>query len=326
MYYYFFLKVAVVFASNERLCAHLVCTAECRPAGSARLPHETVLGVIEAVALARARALLPPAWLPTHVAIESQPLPCTPSGKLDRKLLASRSDKAIAGASGACNGEVVKDDPVVAGPPTTPFQTLYHTIRRLWEELLAVRHIQPDDNFMQLGADSLNAMRACTRLKATLQPPTSEDAEVGRRTGYLGGVFSVEALASSPSLKAYAATVANAMSVPLTDAEAAFVEAELPATAAATAAGHVVPTAREALLLAAEHNWVAAAQTLLEAPPGGGCTRLADVNGGWTRSSPIFTPLHAAARGGGVETLKVRVSEFKVRLLFLLAFLLDRFF
>ena len=88
-----------------------------------------------------ARALLPPYMVP-GVFVPVPALPLTPNGKLDRAALTAP-------------GEL----PVRAAPALLPAGSLERQLVDLWEDLLGQRPIGPDDDFFELGGDSLTAAR-----------------------------------------------------------------------------------------------------------------------------------------------------------------------
>ncbi|MEG6504844.1 amino acid adenylation domain-containing protein [Nitratidesulfovibrio sp. 1201_IL3209] len=91
---------------------------------------------------------LPEYMIPVH--FEHLPeMPCTPSGKLDRKGLPEVTIQA---------GRI--DD--ASDRPTTPLE---QQVTRIWEEVLGVSGIGLSSNFWDVGGDSLKAMRLIMRMK-----------------------------------------------------------------------------------------------------------------------------------------------------------------
>ncbi|HET6913938.1 MAG TPA: amino acid adenylation domain-containing protein [Rhodanobacteraceae bacterium] len=97
----------------------------------------------------RLRVGLPTYMLPQHVEV-LESLPKTPNGKIDRKSLPMPS--SIAGQAPATGKE-----------PERPLDHLERTFLQLWRDLLRVQDIRPDDNFFDLGGDSLLAVRVFQR-------------------------------------------------------------------------------------------------------------------------------------------------------------------
>ena len=85
-------------------------------------------------------------------------LPSTPGGKLDRRALPEPD------WSGAA--------PFVA--PRTPVEEV---LASMWSEVLSVERVGADDAFLELGGDSLTALRLVTAIRDRLQldvpPPAS---------------------------------------------------------------------------------------------------------------------------------------------------------
>ncbi|HET9835681.1 MAG TPA: AMP-binding protein, partial [Rhodanobacteraceae bacterium] len=97
----------------------------------------------------RLRARLPTYMLPQHIELLDV-LPKTPNGKIDRKALPMPS--GIAGFTAAVESE-----------PEPPRGHLERVFMQLWRDLLRVQDIRTDDNFFDLGGDSLLAVRVFQR-------------------------------------------------------------------------------------------------------------------------------------------------------------------
>jgi len=78
-------------------------------------------------------------------------LPLTPDGDIDRELLS-------AAASGRSGGTARRTE---AGTETE------HRVTELWREVLQSAHVNADDDFFQIGGDSLHAMRLLNRIQET---------------------------------------------------------------------------------------------------------------------------------------------------------------
>ncbi|HET6906886.1 MAG TPA: amino acid adenylation domain-containing protein, partial [Rhodanobacteraceae bacterium] len=96
----------------------------------------------------RLRASLPVYMLPQRIELLDA-LPKTPNGKIDRKALPMPRD--IAGFTEAPDNEPERA------------HDLEHVFLQLWRDLLRVRDIRLDDNFFDLGGDSLLAVRVFQR-------------------------------------------------------------------------------------------------------------------------------------------------------------------
>ncbi|URN14985.1 MULTISPECIES: non-ribosomal peptide synthetase [Streptomyces] len=117
---------------TRRLAAHVVADD----------PPPTAADVRE-----RLRAVLPAAMVPSAVEFTDR-LPRTGTGKIDRKALAA-TEHRTSPATGT------------AGGPE-------EVVTRLWAEVLGVPHVEPDDDFFDLGAHSLQAIQVANRLGVEL--------------------------------------------------------------------------------------------------------------------------------------------------------------
>ncbi|MFH8800911.1 amino acid adenylation domain-containing protein [Streptomyces sp. NPDC017936] len=118
---------------TRRLAAHVV------PEG----PPPTATEVREGL-----RKVLPAAMVPSAVEFTDR-LPRTSTGKIDRKALST----------------VVEDGAVPAGAAGG----LQATITRVWAQVLGVDRMTPDDDFFDLGAQSLQAIQVANRLGVELE-------------------------------------------------------------------------------------------------------------------------------------------------------------
>ena len=115
------------------------------------VPARGVQGAIGAELRAHLRARLPDYMVPTaFVALDAFPL--TPNGKVDRKALPV-PDRARREAG----------DAYVA--PTSDVERIIAT---MWQDMLAIERVGVDQNFFDLGANSLMMVQASGRLKASL--------------------------------------------------------------------------------------------------------------------------------------------------------------
>src|SRR5262249_9232690 len=101
--------------------------------------------------LAHARAQLPDFMVPATV-VSLAAFPLTPNGKLDRKAFPApeRTRRKAQEAFAAPGNEVEK------------------TIAAIWQELLGVEVLGVNDNFFDLGANSLLLMRANAKIQSAL--------------------------------------------------------------------------------------------------------------------------------------------------------------
>ena len=99
----------------------------------------------------RLAADLPAHMVPTHyVALEA--LPVSNNGKVDRKALPPPLDRR----------------PALEQEYVSPSSLLQQRIAQVWEEILGVRPVGVRDNFLDLGGDSLQAIRMVDRLEEVL--------------------------------------------------------------------------------------------------------------------------------------------------------------
>jgi len=82
-------------------------------------------------------------------------LPLTPNGKIDRKELAERAAKALG------------DLPAVV-PYAAPESALERRVAGVWREVLGAERVGRDENFFEIGGDSLKMAQAAERLEAEL--------------------------------------------------------------------------------------------------------------------------------------------------------------
>ncbi|MEC0173210.1 condensation domain-containing protein, partial [Paenibacillus graminis] len=98
---------------------------------------------------------LPAYMVPQHVVL-LEAMPLTPNGKIDRRALPEPTI-GIAGTSTAEDG-AAEDDAVLT-------DEIEQTLAVLWQEVLDVGRIGPEDNFFRLGGHSLKAIALLARMK-----------------------------------------------------------------------------------------------------------------------------------------------------------------
>nr|WKF59528.1 Linear gramicidin synthase subunit D [Paraburkholderia busanensis] len=136
---------AVVLLDGDGQAARLAGALVRADAGGPGEPGELALEALQrAVAAALPSHMVPTVWRVCEA------LPQTPNGKLDRRALAD-----------ACAAEAA---PAAARrAPRTPLET---TLVDTWQRVLGQSTIGIDDDFFQLGGDSLAAMRVMAQLRA----------------------------------------------------------------------------------------------------------------------------------------------------------------
>jgi thioesterase domain-containing protein/acyl carrier protein len=91
----------------------------------------------------RLRRELPPAWVPTRWQVVEK-LPLTSNGKLDRKALTPVEPQRTR--------------------PTRPTDSVEQRLLVIWEEVVGIGDISRDDDFFDLGANSLHAIKLIARV------------------------------------------------------------------------------------------------------------------------------------------------------------------
>jgi acyl carrier protein len=126
------IKEAVVLASTGNLCAYLVFAGEEVPVSELReyLSKE-----------------LPDYMIPTHF-IEAKEIPLTPNGKIDEKALYELD----------CTIEI-------GTQYVAPTNEVEKKLAGMWSEILKKDRVGIDDNFFDLGGQSLAAMRLMSIIK-----------------------------------------------------------------------------------------------------------------------------------------------------------------
>lgn len=129
------------------------------PAGAPRLAAWVATGQADsgltAADLRRFLAERLPAYLLPALYTILPSLPRTPNGKIDRHALtmAAGADAAGVGAGLSSN------------PAHDPRNAVEEKLIRIWQEILGVDHISPNDDFFALGGDSLLAVRLMARIE-----------------------------------------------------------------------------------------------------------------------------------------------------------------
>ncbi|TDD95358.1 non-ribosomal peptide synthetase [Actinomadura rubrisoli] len=92
--------------------------------------------------------------------------PTSGNGKLDRRRLAAIDGRRLDGGradGGRADGRHLGD-----GAPGAPNKTEQAILADIWAELLGVNHVDPDDNFFDLGGHSLLGTQAVSRIREAL--------------------------------------------------------------------------------------------------------------------------------------------------------------
>jgi len=128
----------------------------------------------------RARRVLPAHMVPAAVVVLSA-LPLTSSGKTDRKALA---------------GLPVERRPVADGQaPRTPTE---HLVARVWRDVLGVDAAGPQDNFFDLGGDSIKSTQVAARLRAAGHPVMIRSIFANQTLGQLAALLDHEGDTADP--------------------------------------------------------------------------------------------------------------------------------
>jgi amino acid adenylation domain-containing protein/FkbM family methyltransferase len=136
---------------------HLVRHDSSRPYVPVSLPPD---GVVLAPATLRAhlKARLPHYMVPAAFVLMEE-LPLTPNGKIDRHALPVASFERTASSFRSIPDAALATD---AGRTFTETET---KLARIWAELLKVKQIGVDDDFFDLGGQSLMAIKAVSRMR-----------------------------------------------------------------------------------------------------------------------------------------------------------------
>jgi amino acid adenylation domain-containing protein len=143
--------IEAALASHPAVAQAMVVLREDRP-GDTRLvayvvarPEAPASEALGKMLRERLRASLPEYMLPQHI-VAMPALPLQPNGKIDRQALpAPTGDSSSPGS---------------ARPGAAPGTPLEREIAAVWQELLGVSSVDPQDNFFDLGGHSLLAVRA----------------------------------------------------------------------------------------------------------------------------------------------------------------------
>jgi amino acid adenylation domain-containing protein/non-ribosomal peptide synthase protein (TIGR01720 family) len=117
---------------EKRLVAYVVFAGRPAPAGELRAFLAESLPFY----------MLPAAFVPLDA------LPLSPNGKLDRRGLPAPADRAD-------------------GPYAAPRTAVEQALTRIWAEVLGIARVGVDDDFFELGGDSIQGVRVLTRVQTT---------------------------------------------------------------------------------------------------------------------------------------------------------------
>jgi amino acid adenylation domain-containing protein len=131
--------------------SHAVVTARSDPTGELSLVAYVVTRGSSSLTTRDLRMHLKrslPSYMVPAACVKLDALPLNPNGKIDRHRLPALEDSAYAG--------------VAFEPPRSPKE---NTIAALWAEVLGLERVGRDDNFFDLGGNSLQAVRMLARLR-----------------------------------------------------------------------------------------------------------------------------------------------------------------
>ncbi|MCC7043084.1 MAG: LLM class flavin-dependent oxidoreductase [Acidobacteria bacterium] len=110
----------------------------------------------DGAAIRRALASRMPDFLvPSHVVFLDN-FPLTPNNKVDRRALPA-----------------VEQAPAARRPATTPSTEMEHTVVQIWRDVLRTAIVSADDNFFDIGGDSLLAAQVLSQLRGRMARPVS---------------------------------------------------------------------------------------------------------------------------------------------------------
>jgi enterobactin synthetase component F len=131
--------------------SHAVVTARVDPTGELSLVAYVVTRGSSSLTTRDLRTHLKrslPSYMVPAACVKLDALPLNPNGKIDRHRLPAPEDSAFAG--------------VAFEPPRSPKEV---TIAALWADVLGLERVGRDDNFFDLGGNSLQAVRMLARLR-----------------------------------------------------------------------------------------------------------------------------------------------------------------
>ena len=105
-----------------------------------------------------------------------------------------------------CNHQTARVD------PSTPMEVL---VAAVWSSRFARSRIFADDDFFELGGDSLVALRICRELMSLVH---SDASQIDGQTGVIRGVLAPHELLKRPRLRDFARLLAHSGCRPLIDA------------------------------------------------------------------------------------------------------------
>ncbi|MFG3607580.1 amino acid adenylation domain-containing protein, partial [Streptomyces sp. NPDC047928] len=103
-------------------------------------------------------------------------LPLTPNGKVDRKALPAPGERSTSAGTGQDTGTASGTAPADGAPavPAAP-TSLAAELAAIWADVLGVAHVGPDDNFFDLGGDSILSIQVVSRARRAGITLTSQD-------------------------------------------------------------------------------------------------------------------------------------------------------
>ena len=286
------------------------CLRELGLAARAAFPAALPGPLLTAVTL-HARQVLPPHMVPQRMVLV-EAIPVSPNGKVDRK--------ALPGAA-ALRGLLDQSREARYVPPAGRIE---RTVARLWTEELHTP-VGAQDNFFQLGGDSLSALRVARQIYCLLyhdHPRAEKCPPIAPPYGDIQGPLSPWALARHPVLRQYCAMLRDEglpFPQPEDDADSAADAADAGATGPGAPPGEgpapplesrpadagesrpegVVgrPPEIQALFQAVFDQQNSVVALLLDAK--------AHPDGGISRSQLGTSPLHVAAANSNIEAIEL---------------------
>ncbi|MCB0196701.1 MAG: amino acid adenylation domain-containing protein, partial [Anaerolineae bacterium] len=133
------IRAAVVLAKSDKYGDKYLCAYYTAPQVKSRAELRTLLA-----------QTLPEYMLPAHfVRVEAMPL--TPNGKIDRQALAEQTEQ-----------------PSHPPAPALPKTELEQQMATIWQEVLELAVVEPDDKFFEIGGTSLNSIRLVEQIEKKL--------------------------------------------------------------------------------------------------------------------------------------------------------------
>ena len=144
-----------ITSGSQRLVAFVVPRERLRASGSPEVPKETFRRSECTIELREFLKWKLPEYMVPSAIVELGTLPLTPNGKVDRKALSAL----------LVSSEVETAQPEPATTFAAPQTPAEKALVMIWQQVLSLNRVGIEDNFFDLGGDSLLAIRMINRAK-----------------------------------------------------------------------------------------------------------------------------------------------------------------